>query len=108
MCQMLSRRDMGDDGYVKPDICSFNHYHLLLLILYPEMPIWEASCSSTFSLNSPCCSRDMFDTSSLIRGSVWGRINVLLPELKPIVLHLSRLFPDKPLIRNLKVRRDML
>ena len=53
-------------------------------------------------MTSHAC-RAVFDTASVVRGSAWGRFNVLFPELRPLTICLSRLFPDKPLSTNLQV-----
>ena len=37
----------------------------------------------------------VFDTASLARGTMWGRVNVLVPELRPLTIQLARLFPDR-------------
>ena len=45
----------------------------------------------------------IFDTASLSNGSLWGRVNVFLPEFTPLIVLLSKFFPDKAHIRHMKV-----
>ena len=47
--------------------------------------------------------KTIFDTASLSHGSLWGRVNVFLPEFKSLIVLLSKIFPDKAQLRHMKV-----
>ncbi|KAG2492006.1 hypothetical protein HYH03_009736 [Edaphochlamys debaryana] len=51
--------------------------------------------------------RDTFKYMSIRNGSKYGRVGVLLPELRPLVSALAHAFPDPPFAGLLKARADL-